>query len=122
MKHIRMPKALAEKWLADLRSGEYKQCRGKLCNGVGYCCLGVLIKSAGCDIPEDDIDGDGGLPALGWLENQNIEFFNVRSNSVHRRSPYITAQDSRVDRLNDTGTSFSEIADLLETEIEYNDE
>ena len=44
---------LKQKWLAALRSGEYKQCTGSLSgiamddSGVGYCCLGVLAKVAG---------------------------------------------------------------------------
>lgn len=41
---IRMPKELLAKWLAALRSGEYKQSRESLYDGNGYCCLGVLQK------------------------------------------------------------------------------
>ena len=38
-----MNKEVKEKWLAALRSGEYKQGRGKLCSlDKEYCCLGVL--------------------------------------------------------------------------------
>lgn len=33
------------KWVAALRSGIYKQRRGRLCANYEYCCLGVL-----CDI------------------------------------------------------------------------
>lgn len=29
------------RWIEALRSGEYKQCRGTLYDGTGYCCLGV---------------------------------------------------------------------------------
>lgn len=43
--------ALKKQWLADLRSGNLKQCSGSLCrNGsknkkASYCCLGVLGRS-----------------------------------------------------------------------------
>ena len=37
-----MNKEIKEKWLSALRSGEYLQCTGKLHDGVGFCCLGVL--------------------------------------------------------------------------------
>lgn len=33
------------KWVAALRSGEYKQAKGRLRDGDAYCCLGVL-----CDL------------------------------------------------------------------------
>lgn len=42
-----MDKELKAKWVAALRSGEFKQCKGTLHNGVGYCCLGVLLAVAG---------------------------------------------------------------------------
>ena len=43
-----MKKAIAEKWVAALRSGEYKQHRGMLANDerTEHCCLGVLCELA----------------------------------------------------------------------------
>lgn len=38
-------KAVKEKWIAALRSGEYKQCRGQLKRKDRFCVLGVL-----CDL------------------------------------------------------------------------
>jgi hypothetical protein len=37
-----MNQVIKEKWVAALRSGEYKQTKGYLRNKKGYCCLGVL--------------------------------------------------------------------------------
>lgn len=37
-----MKKRVKNKWLEALRSGEYKQCKNRLTNGRGFCCLGVL--------------------------------------------------------------------------------
>jgi len=38
---------LQEKWLQALESGEYEQCRERLFDSVGYCCLGVAVKVMG---------------------------------------------------------------------------
>lgn len=45
-----MKKEFKAKWIAALRSGEYKQTKGHLHDENGYCCLGVL-----CEVtqPED---------------------------------------------------------------------
>jgi len=37
---------LVVEWLKALRSGDYKQGRGSLCNKNKYCCLGVLCEIA----------------------------------------------------------------------------
>jgi len=42
-----MDKELKAKWVEALRSGEYQQCVGTLHDGVGYCCMGVLLEVAG---------------------------------------------------------------------------
>lgn len=48
-KEYRLPKEFAEKWIAALRSEEYAQINGYLCNGEGYCCLGVACAILGAD-------------------------------------------------------------------------
>ena len=35
-------KRIFDRWIADLESGEFKQCQEKLHDGTGFCCLGVL--------------------------------------------------------------------------------
>ena len=45
-----------DKWISDLRSGEYQQTRGYLQKGGGLCCLGVLALDE-CSMP-DTVDGD----------------------------------------------------------------
>lgn len=35
--------ATVEKWLKDLRSGEFEYCEGTLFNGEGYCALGLAL-------------------------------------------------------------------------------
>jgi len=40
-KQYRLPKEFAEKWIAELRSGKHEQIKGMLCDGAGFCCLGI---------------------------------------------------------------------------------
>lgn len=44
---------LKTKWIAALRSGEYKQATSQLQKGDSFCCLGVLCKVAGLEISDD---------------------------------------------------------------------
>ena len=46
MGELKLKPAVKQLWLEGLRSGEFEQCSGKLSNGVGYCCLGVLSELA----------------------------------------------------------------------------
>ena len=43
-----------KKWLEDLRSGQFKQGKKYLFDGVGYCCLGLACVSAGMEGMEID--------------------------------------------------------------------
>lgn len=117
MKHIKMPKALAEKWLEDLRSGEYQQCRAKMTDGSGYCCLGVLQMGISGEIIMERADE---VPSKEWLHSKNIEFFDEFDEKENY--PYSSNKEASFLDLNDLGTPFPEIADLLEIEIEYNDD
>lgn len=49
-----MEKSIKNKWIKALKSGEYRQARGKLKRGSRMCCLGVL-----CDI----------IDPKGWKKN-----------------------------------------------------
>ena len=55
-----MKQEIKEKWIAALRSGEYRQTKGRLHDANGYCCLGVLTdlcareKGAEWEDPDDD--------------------------------------------------------------------
>ena len=60
-----MKKEIADKWIAALRSGEYKQVQAYLHTQAGYCCLGVL-----CDVISKEFD-------LGrsWIPSGNNDYF-----------------------------------------------
>jgi hypothetical protein len=41
---MKLPIEIKTKWIAALRSGEYKQAKHELHDGRGFCCLGVLAE------------------------------------------------------------------------------
>ncbi len=59
----KMNEVLKQKWIAALRSGEFKQSRYKLFNlhDKGYCCLGVLAVQQGATL-----DNGGCLRSSNW--------------------------------------------------------
>lgn len=104
-----LPEDVKEKWLAALRSGEYKQCGGQLYNGYGYCCLGVLEMVT---LGEVDCYPDSG-DAMGMPGRISCKLMGVLFRAGHT-APAFSVGESFLAELNDTGTSFLEIADLIE--------
>lgn len=107
-----MKKSIAMKWVKALRSGEYKQGRFNLKTEKGYCCLGVL-----CEISK--------LSKFRKVRNDTkFSYFNVAGllpskvkNWAGMRS--ISGKGYKrlsLSRLNDAGTSFDKIANLIEKE------
>lgn len=98
-----------KKWIAALRSGEYKQVRsGDLQNSKGYCCLGVACKVL---IPNTE----SLQKALSDYGYPDIEMGSPKW--LHRIDYNIKGEFGfdRLSNLNDSyGASFDEIADLLE--------
>lgn len=95
-----------ERWLADLRSGEFDQCTGVLYDGYGgYCCLGVGCVSAGAKFiqkDEDEESEDYLIPSL------NGEFLNEYDllNALARELLGITSeQQEKYAAMND-GSSY----------------
>ncbi len=98
----KLPQELKTEWIAALRSGEYKQCKNKLTDGVGYCCLGVLcdIKNVCSDDTYVIIDPSGVIPEfLQGSAMENAEVVGMLTG------------------MNDDGTPFSEIADWIEQNL-----
>jgi hypothetical protein len=106
-----MPKDLLDKWLAALRSGEYKQCRGMLAANGGYCCLGVLQHCT--DGVVETLDGESELvPTSGWLSSKRVVFKKVAGYSGY--VPYLPSLGISASTANDNGMPFAEIADAIE--------
>lgn len=54
---LKLKPEIKQLWLEGLRSGDFSQCPGKLSDGTGYCCLGVLSELAvreGVAMKEDE--------------------------------------------------------------------
>lgn len=87
---------LKTKWVAALRSGNYKQGKGVLYSKYQntFCCLGVLGNIMG--ISKEYLHGKG----LLW--------------AFESKSPLSSLTESELSRMNDTGSTFSEIADHIE--------
>lgn len=107
-----MDPELKAKWVAALRSGEYKQGTGVLHNGEGYCCIGVF-----CEVSADPSwDGE-------YITGETEEGTITRMDNF---LPYDVTQKYKLDkeilgvlwRMNDCrGASFAEIADYIESNL-----
>lgn len=112
-----IPMKQFNKWIAALRSGKYKQTRGRLQDGDGFCCLGVLCDSV---VPKNKLELMdnfgwiyGHLPhhqdkAPSWVKKIDSIFTDISAGSKG-------AVFEHLYDLNDTKRlSFNEIADILE--------
>lgn len=101
----------AKKWVAALRSGEFKQAQRKLATKDGFCCLGVacvLAEKDGLSLPDDWKDR-GSLPwtICRWL--------GLRTGW----GQYGPALENELTRDNDKkDKTFAEIAGIIESEPE----
>ena len=107
-----MKEALKKKWVEALRSGEFRQGKGKLRITDRYCCLGVLL----------EIDGSVAYSKKhGWHfrgSGERVAEWNSYFTSEYRRALNITLSTERIlARMNDDGTPFDEIANYLETHM-----
>lgn len=102
-------KANRRRWVEALRSGKYKQAKHVLRNGDnGMCCLGVLAEIAGCDWKRGDgwfADGEGQT-----APKRAKAFVGLRENNGGWKD------DQCLSDQNDRGKTFSEIADIIESE------
>lgn len=123
---------LKKKWLAALRSGEYKQCTSSLIcraydgSAVAYCCLGVLAKVAGLNVISgeftndkgeiDDVDGVGDSPFDAFRNDYN-PIWELAAEHGSEEPPVKGMVLSEAIDMNDNDKSFIEIADYLETHL-----
>jgi hypothetical protein len=111
-----------ENWLADLRSGEYEQAKGKLCEiredgSMAFCCLGLLEHKLGrlesgmdretsnSEVPPSTVATLLGLPINEHTDPMDIGHFNPEVIIIIGASASVA---------NDNGRTFAEIADGLE--------
>lgn len=91
-----------EKWLTALRSGEYTQIKGWLREYNGFCCLGVL-----CDLndPEE------------WVADSYRGQGLMLPSSLSKEVGLTHEQARGLANMNDTGSTFNEIADHIEANL-----
>ena len=98
----------AQKWVAALRSDQYKQGTGQLRSESGFCCLGVACYLAVKEGIIAKYDGDDGT-----LDRypEVMEALNLTTDiGDYGVSDDALAQD------NDLGATFATIADIIESE------
>jgi hypothetical protein len=120
-----MNPVVKERWLAALRSGEYKQGKDFLCKDGCHCCLGVLtdiyLKEHGLEwnTPNEYYVGYHFDGSQGILANKVSDWAGLDDNN-----PLVFTGDGEnlsLSSLNDgeygDRYSFEEIADLIEKEL-----
>jgi hypothetical protein len=100
-------KEFLQKWITALRSGKYKQTKGCLRDGEGFCCLGV-----GCEIY--DPNGWSGNNEGVYTYGRNMIFLPP---DIRFLAGISDRQEVDLTALNDNDKSFMEIADYIEREI-----
>lgn len=116
----------ARAWVAALRSGKYKQGKGELrTKEDSYCCLGVacdLYQKAHPEtqrwIKEEWVQGQQWLfeGKSGLLPASVKEWLGLRTDegAFYDGTPYLSHKT--LTGANDTGDTFEQIADLIESE------
>jgi hypothetical protein len=108
---------IKQKWLNALRSGDYQQGQRYLRTNSGFCCLGVL-----CDLygKENNVEWEL-LDVSTHYEFQGFESYlpsSVRKwANLEYCNPHVNNGESTLVRLNDTGFTFEQIADVIEKQL-----
>jgi hypothetical protein len=109
---------IKQKWVSALRSGDYQQTQNRLHNEYGFCCLGVL-----CDlyIKENHLEWEPSTHYKNAYAFQNMAKIlplSVRKwAGVEGCNPHINGGGSTLVRLNDSGSTFEQIADVIEHQL-----
>lgn len=117
------------KWLAALRSGDYRQGTDRLNYGnATYCCLGVLCEIAVAERATEPATrvGDGSTMMYGWSSTTPPEAVMAWAGiDDERRFPALntgtplewTAQNVLIEMNDGQGASFEQIADWVEENL-----
>jgi hypothetical protein len=131
-----MDSSIKQKWVSALRSGKYIQATGALRNEDGFCCLGVLCDVYDSDkwrepIPREDLEEESDED-FKWIyadEGDNYTYEQTEVLPIHiariarleHQNPEVPFGVSKTMTqlavINDSGASFAEIADLIETHL-----
>ena len=104
---------IKERWLSDLRSGNFKQARAALKNNEGYCCLGVLASQFADEwIPHPSSMVEIQLPVRKKVplcgHNHNHSWYDSWLSSDFRAEVGINVKEQQtLANMNDCGKSFA---------------
>lgn len=97
-------------WVDDLRSGNFAQGRSKLHNNGAFCCLGVLCNRY---TPVEEVKVDEGSGSTRFYGEASYLPTEIRK-ELKMRSYNGNIDGASLASLNDDGSSFAEISDLIE--------
>jgi hypothetical protein len=105
-----MKQDIKAKWISALRSGEYEQGKQALKLDHTFCCLGVL-----CDIHSKETGTE-------WKDGYYNESRSFLPRAVIywaelEENPNIYYNTMSLSSLNDSGSTFLQIADLIEAQL-----
>lgn len=107
---MQMPQSIKDKWVAALRSGEYKQGQRFLCDDTtgSYCCLGVLEVITDGEV-ERNSDGESrGLPTQEFYDRYDITGWEGTSEELWLMNDAVYGGDPH---------TFDEIAGWIEDNV-----
>ncbi len=103
---------IKQRWMDALRSGKYKQGRGYLHKDDSFCCLGVL-----CDVVATEIDLPVSQAADGEYRYGKEKNTSMLPPEVVAYAGLEHANPILLSYYNDHGTSFENIAKIIEAEL-----
>lgn len=110
-----------EEWVEALRSGKFKQARMRLKSAEvsdSYCCLGVHAEL--CEVPSKKYDEFTQMIYYQFPEGEDsgINPLMKHYGMTEKGLPFKDMDNYSLTAFNDTGSSFNDIADTLESWLE----
>lgn len=104
-----------DQWIADLESGKYPKCLGKLKNvDGGFCCLGVLLATQGPGF-EVSARGDDSYLPLRTIQGTTLNNGEDLSDAGRLHFGLSLWMDEQLVEINDRTVDFSEVIEFLKT-------
>jgi hypothetical protein len=108
---------IKQKWVDALRSGDYQQGQCYLRTNSGFCCLGVL-----CDlyIKENNVEWEPPIYSDAYMFQNMVAALPlsvIEWSGVEGYNPLVNDEIGTLSGLNDNGTTFNEIANLIENHL-----
>jgi len=110
---------IADRWIAELRSGKYKQGTGRLNRNGSFCCLGVLCEmvavEAGVKVTQDIYEPECVRydEEVAGVPEKIMRYADIKDTLGSYGSSNLLSKDNDI-----FGASFTEIADIIEAHKE----